>query len=144
MVKRNGAGFGFPSRSIVSFYDWLMRYVPIGIMLAHWYGTWDFHHQPRPILLDNKDNEACVAFIYFMVYVFPLLSMLPASHFFRLCWIYRIPFYYLIGVNIIRLLYRKWMITSDMMPENYYLILLTIMMYIYAFAKLSFTRKCVA
>lgn len=144
MAKRNRTGFGFPSRGIVSFYEWVMKYVPIGIMLAHWYGTWDFHHQPRAILLDNKDNEACVAFIYFMTYVFPLISMPPASHFFRLCWIYRIPFYYLIGVNIIRCLYRKWMITSDMMPENYYLILLTIMMYIYAFVKLSISRNCVA
>lgn len=131
----------FPSRGVVSFYEWVMRYVPIVIMLAHWYGTWDFHHQPRTILLDNKDNEACVAFIYFMVYVFPIISMFPASCFFRLCWIYRIPFYYLIGVNIIRFLYGKWLITSDMMPENYYLILLTILLYIYAFIKLSITRK---
>lgn len=33
---------GFPSRKIVGFYEWLMRYTPIIIMLAHWYGTWDF------------------------------------------------------------------------------------------------------
>lgn len=69
----------FPSRGIVNFYEWIMRYVPIAIMLAHWYGTWDFHHQPRLILLDNRNNEACVAFIYFMVYVFPVISMFPAS-----------------------------------------------------------------
>lgn len=133
---------GFPSRGIVSFYEWVMRYVPVLIMLAHWYGTWDFHHQPRPILLDNKDNEACVAFVYFMVYVFPIISMMPASHFFRLCWIYRIPFYYLIGVNAVRLIYGKWLITSEMVVANITLVILTVTLYFYAFIKLSATRKC--
>lgn len=139
MNKRN---YGFPLRGVVRFYEWLMRYVPIAIMMAHWYGTWDFHHQPRAILLDNQDNEACVAFLYFMVYVFPLISMLPASFFFRLCWIYRIPFYYLFGVNVIRLIHGNWLITSSMMPLNYTLIVLTIYTYIYAFVKLQITRKC--
>lgn len=134
--------FGFPDRSILKFYERVMKYVPIGLMLVHWYGTWDFHHQPRLVLLDNKDNEACVAFIYFMIYVFPLLSMLPASKFFHLCWIYRIPFYYLFGVNVIRMLYGKWLITSEMIAENYFLIVLTIILYIYAFIKLSFARYC--
>lgn len=141
-MNDKGNAFGFPSRGIVKFYEWVMRYVPVILMLAHWYGTWDFHHQPRPILLDNADNEACVAFIYFMIYIFPLVSMMPASRFFRLCWIYRIPFYYLIGVNVIRLLHGKWLITSSMICENYALIVLIIFTYFYAFVKLQITRQC--
>lgn len=38
----------------------------------------------------------------------PVVFMLPASHFFKLCWIWRIPFVYIIGTNAIRIYYRSW------------------------------------
>lgn len=118
-------------RGIFWFYERAIKYVPIAIMLAHWYGTWDFHHSPREVLLDVTENRGCIAFIYCMTYILPVITMLPASYFYRMCWIYRIPYVYLVGVTIIRLFYHRWLITSDMMEVNYFLILLTIILYIY-------------
>lgn len=96
------------NRSIFFFYEKTLRYVPILLMLCHWYGVYSFHDNPREILIDIRENEECIAYLYFMVYIFPVVFMLPASHFFKLCWIWRIPFVYIIGTNAIRIYYRSW------------------------------------
>lgn len=92
------------NRSIFFFYEKALRYVPILLMLCHWYGVYSFHDNPREIVIDIRENEECIAYLYFMVYIFPVVFMLPASHFFKLCWIWRIPFVYIIGTNAIRIL----------------------------------------
>lgn len=96
------------NRSIFFFYEKALRYVPILLMLCHWYGVYSFHDNPREIVIDIRENEECIAYLYFMVYIFPVVFMLPASHFFKLCWIWRIPFVYIIGTNAIRIYYRSW------------------------------------
>ena len=78
------------NRSIFFFYEKSLRYVPVFLMLCHWYGVYSFHDNPREILIDVRENEECIAYLYFMVYIFPVVFMLPASHFFKLCWIWRI------------------------------------------------------
>lgn len=121
------------NRSIFWFYEWGLKFVPIFLMLLHWYGTWDFHHNPREIMICIKENEACIIYLYTMAYIFPLLFMMPASFFYKLCWIYRIPFVYIMGVNAIRIYYASFIIRNEMIDADYILILLTIILYIYAF-----------
>lgn len=123
------------SRPIFCFYDKGLRYVPIVIMLCHWYGTFHFHSNPHEFIFDAKGNKPCILFFYFMAYVFPVLFMLPASRFFRLCWIYRIPFVYMIGINVIRIYYQSYIITNDMYKADIILIALTLFLYICGLAQ---------
>lgn len=118
-------------RSIFFFYEQGLKYAPITLMLCHWLGTINFHGNPREIMVDIQENEPCIIFLYFMTYIFPLLFMIPASYFFRHCWIWRIPFTYIIGVNAIRLYYQSFLITNEMEDADYILIILTICLYIY-------------
>lgn len=67
------------NRSIFFFYEKTLRYVPILLMLCHWYGVYSFHDNPREILIDIRENEECIAYLYFMVYIFPVVFMLPAA-----------------------------------------------------------------
>lgn len=34
------------------WYEWALKYVPLVIMLAHWYGVFDFHSNPREIIVN--------------------------------------------------------------------------------------------
>ena len=126
------------SRPIFYFYDKGLRYVPIVIMLCHWYGTFHFHSNPHEFIFDTNGNKPCILFFYFMAYVFPVLFMLPASRFFKLCWIYRIPFIYLIGINIIRAYYQSYIITNEMYEADLVLIALTLCLYICGLAQKIF------
>lgn len=123
------------NRSIFFFYEKSLRYVPAFLMLCHMYGVYSFHDNPREILIDIRENEECIAYIYFMLYVFPVVFMLPASHFFRLCWIWRIPFVYFIGTNAIRLFYESWFITNEMYDADFILIIMTLALYVCAFVQ---------
>ena len=120
------------------WYEWALKYVPLVIMLAHWYGVFNFHSNPREIIVNIEENESSLVYLYCMTYVFPVLMMMPASYFYQLCWIYRIPFVYLIGVNVIRMFYGSWLITNEMYDADLILIILTCALYVYAFA----TRQC--
>lgn len=138
------SNFCMPNRKIFKFYSWGLRVAPIIMMLCHWYGVYDFHHNPREIILDMTENEGCVVFLYTMAYLFPLMFMMPASYFFHLCWICRIPFVYIMGVNCIRLYYGSWLIRNEMQDADYILILLTIILYAYGCIKntCSHIREC--
>lgn len=81
------------SRRILKFFRWFCKYVPIIIMCFHAYGMWDFSQHPREMFITNNENFPCYLFIYFMVYILPMVLIL-ASRFFYLCWRYRIPFFY--------------------------------------------------
>lgn len=120
------------------WYEWALKYVPIVIMLVQWYGVFDFHSNPREIIVSIQENESCIAYLYCMTYVFPVLMMMPASYFYQLCWIYRIPFVYLIGVNVIRMFYGSWLITNEMYDADLIMIILVCVLYVYALA----TRQC--
>lgn len=121
------------NKRIFWFYEWGLKFIPIFLMLCHWYGVFDFHSNPREILICIKENESCIAFLYGMTYVFPLLFMIPASYFYKLCWVFRIPFLYVIGVNMIRIYYGSFIITNEMKDIDYILILFIIAIYLYVF-----------
>lgn len=129
------------SKRIFKFYERGLKFFPLAIMATHWYGIFDYHHQPRQIMVVTDENEYCIMFLYVMSYVFPLLSMLPASYFFRLCWIWRIPFVYLMGVNVTRFYFGSWLISEEMVHVDFFLVFLTLMLYGYAFVQLSCTRQ---
>lgn len=124
-----------PDRDIFWFYEWGLKWVPVALMAAHWYGVLDFHANPREIFVDAGENEACIAYLYVMAYVFPLMFMMPASFFYRLCWVWRVPFVYLIGVNVTRLCYGSLLIRNEMEMTDYTLILLSAGLYAYYVAR---------
>ena len=130
MEKRNLSPL---DRGIFWWYEWALKYVPLIVMLGHWYGMFDFHSNPREIIVCVKENEACIAYLYSMTYIFPVVMMLPASHFYHLCWIWRIPFVYMIGTSVIRLFYGSWLITNEMYDADVVLIMFTCALYVYAF-----------
>ena len=133
--SRNGL-----DKRIFLFYEWGLKFVPIILMVCHWYVVWNFHQNPREIIITIKENEGCIAYLYFMAYIFPLLFMLPASLFYGLCWIYRLPFVYLIGTSIIRLYYGSMLITNEMLDADYILILFMMALYCYSIVRYNGSR----
>ncbi len=77
-------------------------------------------------------GEECIfcAFVYFMVYVLPGVIIL-ASRFFCLCWKFRIPFFYLFGVNAIHLGMGSWYTTVAMIEAHERLAILIVLLYAY-------------
>lgn len=71
------------NRSIFFFYSKALRYVPVSLMLCHWYGVYSFHDNPREILIDIRENEECIAYLYFMVYIFPRCLHAPCKSLFQ-------------------------------------------------------------
>ena len=67
------------SRRILKFFRWFCKYVPITIMLFHAYGMWDFSQHPREMFIPHNENMPCYLFIYFMVYVLPMVLILVGS-----------------------------------------------------------------
>lgn len=87
------------SKRIFLFYRWGMRIVPILLMMAHWVYVWISGNLPEThIAFGTKWH---IVPLYAMAYIFPMAFMLPASYFFKFCVIWRIPFLYLAGVNVL-------------------------------------------
>lgn len=105
-------------KRIFVWYKWWLRIVPIVLMLCHWWLTWRFHGNGGEIVFVAIGNTACVKSLYVMAYVFPFVGMLPASYFYRLGWVWRIPFGYLAGVLVTRVAYGSWVITNEMEPMD--------------------------
>lgn len=127
------------SRRILKFFRWFCKYVPITIMLLHAYGMWDFSQHPREMFITNNENFPCYLFIYFMVYVLPMVLIL-ASRFFFLCWRYRIPFFYFFGVNAAHIVEWSWYTTKDMVDSCFTVMIVTAMFYLYGFADMFISR----
>lgn len=70
LLMRHGNRY---SRRILKFFRWFCKYVPIIIMCLHAYGMWDFSQHPREMFITNNENFSCYLFIYFMVYVLPMV-----------------------------------------------------------------------
>lgn len=129
------------NRRILKFFKWFCKYVPVVIMLTHMYGMVEFARHPREMVVTFKGNEPCYAFIYTMVYVLPMFLIL-ASRFFWLCWRYRIPFFYFLGVNAIHICYGSIFTTNAMIMPEYSLMLMTVLFYAYGFVELFLGSKC--
>lgn len=127
------------SRRILKFFRWFCRYAPLGIMLFHAYAIWDFGQHPREMFIAYEENTPSYLFIYFMLYLLPMVLIL-ASRFFYLCWRYRIPFFYFFGVNSIHIAYWSWYTTNEMVMEHRCLAIMTLAFYLYGFADMFCTK----
>lgn len=127
------------SRRILKFFRWFCKYVPIIIMCFHAYGMWDFSQHPREMFITNKENFPCYLFIYFMVYILPMVLIL-ASRFFFLCWRYRIPFFYFASINAAHIVEWSWYTTNDMIDSCFTIMVVTAMIYIYGFFDMFISR----
>lgn len=128
------------NRRILRFFRWFCKWVPLGIMLTHWYGVYRFSLHPRPMFTLDKENTPCYLWIYFMIYVLPMVIIL-ASRFFFLCWRYRIPFFYFFGVNAMHLCYGNIFTTKDMIMPHYCLAVMIVILYAYGFTEMFFNTK---
>lgn len=122
------------SRRILRFFQWFCKWVPATVMCFHAFGVWEFSKHPREMFYLYEGNTACYLFIYFMVYVLPMVIIL-ASRFFFLCWKYRIPFFYYFGVNAIHVCYGSIFTTNEMVMSHFTLMGMIACMYLYAFAE---------
>ena len=82
MLMKHGNRY---SRRILKFFRWYCKYMPISLMFFHAYGIWDFSQHPKEMFVPHEENLPCYLFIYFMVYILPMVTIL-ASRFFFLCW----------------------------------------------------------
>ena len=135
-LMRNGNRY---SRRILKFFRWFCKYVPIMIMLFHAYGMWNFSQHPSEMFIPYVENTPCYLYIYFMVYIFPMVLIL-ASRFFFLCWRYRIPFFYFFGVNAAHIVEWSWYTTNDMIDSCFTVMVVTAIFYLYSFVDLFISR----
>ena len=136
LLMRHGNRY---SRRILKFFRWFCKYVPIIIMCFHAYGMWDFSQNPREMFITNNENFPCYLFIYFMIYILPMVLIL-ASRFFFLCWRYRIPFFYFFGVNAAHIVEWSWYTTQDMIDSCFTVMIVTAIFYIYGFFDMFISR----
>jgi hypothetical protein len=87
------------NKRIFMFYRWSMRVVPLMLMIAHWIYVGMSSNLPEAHI--DFGTKWHIVPLYTMTYIFPLAFMLPASYFFKFCVIWRIPFLYLTGVNVL-------------------------------------------
>lgn len=118
------------NKRVLKFFRWFCKYVPIAIMIFHAFGIYEFSKHPREMFVLIKENMLCYCFIYFMLYVFPMVIVV-ASRFFWLCWRYRIPFFYLFGVNAIHIAYGSLFTTNDMVMAHFCLMIMIAAFYFY-------------
>lgn len=90
-------------------------------------------------MLDSA-NLPCYLWIYFMVYILPMVIIL-ASRFFFLCWRYRIPFFYFFGVNALHICYGNIFTTNEMVMPHVCLIAMICMLYVYGFGEMLLNTK---
>lgn len=127
------------NRRILKFFRWFCKYVPIIIMCFHAYGMWNFSQNHREMFIPYVENMPCYIYIYFMVYIFPMVLIL-ASRFFFLCWRYRIPFFYFFGINAAHIVEWSWYTTNDMIDSCFTVMVITSIFYLYSFVDLFISR----
>lgn len=116
------------NKKIFEFYRWGIRIVPIILMLSHWFVV----SSTNELLIFPSSCTLYSISLYVMAYIFPLVFMLPASYFFKFGWVWRIPFWYLVGINIINA-------SSVFMPIElclriYFLFLVAFVVVLYSYA----------
>lgn len=132
LLMRHGNRY---SRRILKFFRWFCKYVPITLMCFHAYGICEFSQHPREMFIPYNENMPCYIFIYFMVYVLPMVTIL-ASRFFFLCQWYRIPFIYFLGINAAHIVEWSWYTTKDMVDSCFTVMVVTTIFYLYSFARM--------
>lgn len=117
-------------KRIWKFYEWAVVLAPLALMLSHWYIFYGFSQNTHELMKYSEVNEPCIAWIYFVLYLYVPLMLLPASYFFRWCGIFRIPFAYILCINIERWYYGDWFCTNEMVGTHWFLIYCTIGAYV--------------
>lgn len=130
---------GYDRRKIKLFRHFC-EYFPICFILAHMYGIYDISQNPRDIFISKIDNMPCQLLIYTMVYITPMI-MFIASELFHLCWRFRIPFFYLMGVNAIHIAYGSIFTTTEMITAHIVVVVMILMFYLYGFTELFVNSK---
>lgn len=128
------------NRRILRFFRWFCKWMPIAIMLTHWYGLWVFSQHPRDMFVLDSSNQSCYMWVYFMIYILPMV-IIAASRFFFLCWRYRIPFFYFFGVNALHVSYGSLFTTNDMIMGHGALIVMILILYLYGFGEMALNTK---
>lgn len=129
------------SRRILRFFRWFSRWIPIALMLTHWWGLYEFSVSHRPTFVLTRGSLLCDGWAYFMMYILPMVIII-ASRFFFLCWKYRIPFLYFFGVNAVHLCYWSAVTTKDMLMAHYVVASMTALLYTYAIADEVMKNRC--
>lgn len=111
------------------FYHWSAIFVPIGIMLSHWYIFYVFSQNDYELMHYSPANEVCIAWIYTILYLALPAMLVPASYLFRWCNLFRVPYIYFIFINIERWYYGSWFCTNEMVDTHYILIYCIICIY---------------
>lgn len=115
------------SKRIFLFYRWGLRIVPILLMLAHWTYVGISSHLPEAHISVGTGFHLIP--LYVMAYVFPIMFMLPASYFFKFCFIWRVPFLYLGGVNALHIYNATLVCTPQMAGQCKILVCATLAIY---------------
>lgn len=140
-------------RRIWKFYEWAVIVAPVLIMLSHWYIFYVFSRNNHELMHYSEANEACIAWIYSVLFLYIPIMILPATYFFKWCNLWRIPFVYFIFINIERWYYGSWFCTNEMVDTHYILIYCIIGIYIMEIGEivlsnlsniLSFGKNCIA
>ena len=132
-MKESENGSSMPTaieKVIWAFYHWSAIFVPIVIMLSHWYIFYVFSQNNCELMHYSPANEVCIAWIYTILYLAVPAMLVPASYLFRWCNLFRVPFIYFIFINVERLYYGSWFCTNEMIDTHYILIYCIICIYV--------------
>mgnify|MGYP006928564377 CR=1 FL=1 len=127
------------SRRLLKFMKWLAKWVPIAVMVWHSFAMYDFANNPREMFVVHAEHWPSYTFIYFMLYLLPLV-IIVFSKLFWLCWVYRIPFFYFFGVNAVHVTYWSWYTTNEMTGASLSVIIMTLAFYLYWLVEYFFSR----
>jgi len=131
-----------PERSKIETDLLYFKYAPILVMLLRWYGTWQFYSNNMEITLWYEENEEPIWFFYLITYVLYPISLWKGQRLHRLCLEWRIPLFYVIGINLEHLIFGSVIIRNEMFLCDVMLICLTLVLYAYvAVSKLSNYRS---
>lgn len=125
----------FPDRGKVKTDLLYFKYVPILVMLMRWYGTLQFYGNKMEITLWYEQNEEPIWFFYLITYILYPISLWKGQLLHRLCVEWRIPLFYVIGVNIEHLMFGSVIIKNEMYHCDMFLICMTLCLYAYVAAR---------
>lgn len=132
-MKETKNGSSMPTvieKVIWAFYHWSAIFVPIVIMLSHWYIFYVFSQNNCELMHYSPVNEICIAWIYTILYLALPAMLMPATYLFRWCNLFRVPYIYFIFINVERWYYGSWFYTNEMVDTHYILIYCIICIYI--------------
>lgn len=136
MLMKHGNRY---SRRILKFFRWFCKYVPITLMCFHAYGIYEFSQHPREMFIPYAENAPCYLYIYFMVYVLPMVLIL-ASRFSFCVGDTVFPSSTLQASMPAHIVEWSWYTTKDMVDSCFTVMVVTALFYLYGFAEMFISR----